>query len=749
MRVQIIILTTLLAFSASAQDVQFSTIEFPGNVIRSDITGEVGGRFFNTSGTTVTITQLGRWVRSGNSQEHTITIYDYETSEALGSVVVDCGAAPPNDFVWGTLPSPVVVPIGKHVAILSSEAAGGDSWHNAYGNPSAGLPVAQVAPYLEDVGVLDSAWRSTGNPITYSGGYSLTYGPISFKLSSPVPEWTKDGTTYTTDGDTYQIKSALLDASSGDTVTIPAGTYSWGVGGTSITIPAGVTLQGAGSGSTVINMSTASPTGYGSALVWLAADSTLKGMTFNGPDTNNCPLINTGSANDWRITDIVYTQYTGRASYFVNIVNGTRGLIDNCSIMGGAGNSELVFMRGPTNAWDADHTIGGADNVFIEDCTFSGSGYVCDANSNARMVVRNCTITGGIKVDGHGVWSNSPANSVRNMEVYRNIWTVTTGTWTAIEIRGGGGMVFDNIANAASGSNTAWFFLTEYGVFNNNGAFTPNYQTAYDYPIRDQIGRGKYSTPGDWTTATSEPMYLWNNVKGGADWPFSYKTISQASIDRYQTQTGDGEATFGWEDVIQADRDYFKHTVGGSFDGSSGVGRGTASAMNAITPSETGVGFWVTDEGEWDSTNGATPDGRLYRWNGSAWELHYTPYQYPHPLRSGVATPDDPSGLGATAVSSSQINLAWTDNSADETGFKIERSLSSGSGYTQIYVAAAAAESYSATGLDAGTTYYFRVRAYNAGGDSGYTAEASDTTDAEAPSGPTPFDRQLISFGGL
>jgi len=41
---------------------------------------------------------------------------------------------------------------------------------------------------------------------------------------------------------------------------------------------------------------------------------------------------------------------------------------------------------------------------------------------------------------------------------------------------------------------------------------------------------------------------------------------------------------------------------------------------------------------------------------------------------SCAAPPNAPSGLTATAVSQHQINLAWADNSSDESGFKIERS---------------------------------------------------------------------------
>jgi serine protease len=99
--------------------------------------------------------------------------------------------------------------------------------------------------------------------------------------------------------------------------------------------------------------------------------------------------------------------------------------------------------------------------------------------------------------------------------------------------------------------------------------------------------------------------------------------------------------------------------------------------------------------------------------------------------------PAAPSGLGATAVSSSQINLAWTDNASNEDGFKIERCTGIGcSDFTQIATASTNATSYSNTGLSAETAYTYRVRAYNAAGDSGYSNTASATTLA-APSGLT------------
>jgi fibronectin type 3 domain-containing protein len=104
-----------------------------------------------------------------------------------------------------------------------------------------------------------------------------------------------------------------------------------------------------------------------------------------------------------------------------------------------------------------------------------------------------------------------------------------------------------------------------------------------------------------------------------------------------------------------------------------------------------------------------------------------------------VCSPDAPSGLSATAASGSQINLSWTDNSSDETGFEIERSLSGNGTWTQIAAVDADVTTYQDTGLACGTAYDYRGRATNAGGDSAYSATASATTAAcpGAPAAPT------------
>jgi len=99
-----------------------------------------------------------------------------------------------------------------------------------------------------------------------------------------------------------------------------------------------------------------------------------------------------------------------------------------------------------------------------------------------------------------------------------------------------------------------------------------------------------------------------------------------------------------------------------------------------------------------------------------------------------LGAPVAPSNLSATVASSSQINLSWTDNSSNETGFKIDRATNDTftAGLTTVTIAANLT-TYTSTGLAGNTTYYYRVRASNAAGDSAISNTASAKTLSNAP----------------
>ncbi len=97
---------------------------------------------------------------------------------------------------------------------------------------------------------------------------------------------------------------------------------------------------------------------------------------------------------------------------------------------------------------------------------------------------------------------------------------------------------------------------------------------------------------------------------------------------------------------------------------------------------------------------------------------------------SSTTTPAAPSSLLAVALSSSQISLTWQDNSNNETGFKLDRKTGTSGTYAQIGTQGQNLNFYNNTGLNAGTQYCYRVRAYNSAGDSNYSNENCATTSA-------------------
>ncbi len=91
-----------------------------------------------------------------------------------------------------------------------------------------------------------------------------------------------------------------------------------------------------------------------------------------------------------------------------------------------------------------------------------------------------------------------------------------------------------------------------------------------------------------------------------------------------------------------------------------------------------------------------------------------------------------PSNLSATAISSSQIDLTWTNSATNATGIKVERSLD-GTTFTQVNTVNRNASQYSDKGLTPSTVYFYRVRATNQLGDSANSNVASAKTKPTPP----------------
>lgn len=117
-------------------------------------------------------------------------------------------------------------------------------------------------------------------------------------------------------------------------------------------------------------------------------------------------------------------------------------------------------------------------------------------------------------------------------------------------------------------------------------------------------------------------------------------------------------------------------------------------------------------------------------------QQNQSPYWQNHTLDSEIqrvreivpsccgSAPDGPSDL---IVSSGSAILTWQDNSDDEMGFKIQRSVDNGTTYSLLDTVGANTSSYTDEDVSGGNTYYYRIYAFNRFGTSSFSNTSSIT----------------------
>lgn len=226
--------------------------------------------------------------------------------------------------------------------------------------------------------------------------------------------------------------------------------------------------------------------------------------------------------------------------------------------------------------------------------------------------------------------------------------------------------------------------------------------------------------------------------KGG--WFFAMSTSGASPVVRFTVQD-----TGGFRSSTVVTLNTWVH-VAATWDG-TGAGSGIHVYVNGVLADgdvNAGTGSPGSDVGSASIGNRASDAARGFA--GSLDEIRV----YNRVLSAAEiqaladsTAPGAPSGLSATATSSTNVNLSWsasTDNVA-VTGYLLERCQGSGcSSFAQI--AAPSGTTYSDAGLTASTSYSYRVRATDANSNlSGYSNTASATTaaggDTQPPTAPT------------
>jgi hypothetical protein len=222
---------------------------------------------------------------------------------------------------------------------------------------------------------------------------------------------------------------------------------------------------------------------------------------------------------------------------------------------------------------------------------------------------------------------------------------VGTAKLTVAGVTPSGYNITGALITGKTGTTVSYAVVSDPGAYSSGGTVRQPIDENSDstgYRCADQIGAGvgdlvdSSATSWAWANQALEPFYLWNNTVNGAigDTGVTGTAVIVENRDYY---TDDGTA--------------FTCIAGGGRDG---VGIGTAAQMATFVGCTAGVGFWVTDEGTWNTSGGAnvlsyTGHGRLYRYVSGAWVRCYNlcpggvpdtgePYTYPHPLAVDVAT---------------------------------------------------------------------------------------------------------------
>jgi hypothetical protein len=476
------------------------------------------------------------------------------------------------------------------------------------------------------------------------------------------------------------ISSAISDATAGDTVNVNAEECTW-TSGQRLVITKGIQLIGGVGGTyTTIHgrLTYSSGSDYAEAhyLFSYTPDATnrsadtpfrLSGFRLDGNSTSGLYTIQ----NPYYATPLTKIRidhcYFEKPKWLITMPYGVvYGVVDNCTFdmaTSGLDNDSIDGYGLGNTSWQyLSYTLGTSDNLYYEDCTWTGPsdwvGDNWDCSNAWRYAVRFSTIThvsggkGSPIFDMHGNEANS-TQSCMGVELYRNNITASNTTFL-YQPRGGMSAAWDNVVSS-SGTSVGLVQANDYG----NSQNTNGCDNLSSYPVgptgNPQHMWGSYFFNN---TATSDGIGV---KRWGVDYNLGYNASSGCGADGCCGAYDPPSCPTCYNRVVPtAEMDFWgQYPAGGgaleTFTGARGIGRGTAAqfaTMKASYPTcTTGVAYWVTDEGSWNTSTAGmqgygTGNGVLYKCTSTNnWELYYTPYAYPHPLRGESLAPATPSEI--------------------------------------------------------------------------------------------------------
>ena len=404
-------------------------------------------------------------------------------------------------------------------------------------------------------------------------------------------------------------------------------------------------------------------------------------------------------------------------------------------------------------SWSASTDNVGVASYFVERCAGSGCSNFAQIGTTTSTSFSNTGLTTGTSYS-YQVRANDGAN---NFSGYSNVATATasgpppsTGRVAAYGFsEGSGTTTTDATGNGHTGTiNGATWTNGRYGK-----ALSLNGSTNYvDLGNAADLQIAGSMTWSAWIYATANPADDGQIIakSNGAGWQFKTSPDTGPQTFGVGVSPNSGSITQRYSNTVRQLNTWYH--VAGVFDAAAatlniyvngvldnGVLRGTIptsqynnAGENVVIGRRTG-GYYF---------QGIIDEVRLYNRALSQAEIQTD-------MNAAVApTPDTqppsaPAGLNATAASGSQINASWTasTDNVGVTGYQVEHCQGGGCTNFTTVGPVLTATSYSDTGLSAGTSYSYRVRATDAAGNwSAYSVVASATTtapDTQPPTAPT------------
>lgn len=358
------------------------------------------------------------------------------------------------------------------------------------------------------------------------------------------------------------VQVAIDLANDGDTVFVPAGTAIWRSpeeGKPAIKIKQkSITLMGAGIDQTIIIDSTLY--GWYEVCILLEGEEgkpvRITGFSFEGYVEPELIHIR-GTCKNFRIDHCSFKDHTQEA---VHTYGSTYGVIDHCTFT--SDSSETRFRcvivsdeRFGDSSWARPLSLGTTEAVYVEDCfmDFKGEpgefmGNIIDANFGGRYVFRYNYVINKY-IEAHSGCPNG-GRSTFSYEIYGNTLEAKIPTYRPFLMRGGTGVIFDNVITGdwnsvdihVDNQRSCEDDCLDWDMCDGTNEYDGNTPGMEGYPCRDQIGRS--TDGGRYAPQSLEPLYEWNNISDEGDMDI---IINPVACEKTWTH-------------IQENRDYYNDT---------------------------------------------------------------------------------------------------------------------------------------------------------------------------------------------